>query len=468
MKRKREGPEHQNGTFQMSHKQENRMQLTLTTNKEEVMNKTYHKTFKSLTGAVVTVALALPLLFASARPAEAVGPGGTAAGTKIQNAVSVSYAESTTPVTASVTVVVNLVSSVSLSAVAPASQTIDSGTKATDYTLTITNTGNGTDTFSITDGTTPTSNLSGTFQLTVPANVSTHFTGTMSPYLLKLVGTIASQTVTSNTVVPVGNVDTTAIINTVTTVRINGSNYVVDSATATTLTLHTAVTLAAGDQIGEIVTLTYKNTTVDALVNNTSSGTFTHSLTATDDVGSSKNIDGNASASFTTAGGWVTTVEAGTLTITKYVRNSTSANTPKKADGAAGLENTDYTKIEFPTGTFYYTPMGATPASVKGTPADNLEYLIVIKDSNGGGVNNVILIDTIPTDFITLDPTTISLDKDGDKTFDATGIIIDPVIKYTAPVITVYAGTNGNGSTSTGGHIAKNGVSYVKYTAAIK
>lgn len=394
----------------------------------------------------------------------------TAAGTVLTNSVTVNYDDqggaAQTPVNASVNVTISLVGSVAWGS-APAGQNAGSGGALPGaYSLTLRNTGNGSDTFTITDGTTQSSvNLTaGTIAVTAPADEDA-----AAGYQLKLFGTISSGAGVFGgvtTAIPVGNLTVADLTAGVTTVRIGAGTYTVAAgSTATSLVVTgdaSANVAAAGVQIGEIVTVSY-NGSAGTLSGGTTSATHNHSLTST---GLSQN--GNPAAT-ATVNGWATTVQGATLTVNKYVRNLLNANGNTGGAGATAING----------GATYYT------GGVTGNPGDTLEYAIVIANSGGGNATDVVMEDTLPpyTNYVA---SSIQVDTNGDTTYDVTlpgsdteahdqvgGIVeTNTGVAATTAKIKVYAGTGGSetavgGYGGTGGTVAGGGSTVVLYRITI-
>lgn len=322
--------------------------------------------FRTALGALLLLAL---FAVAAAPKAEA----STSAGTQLTNAVTVNYKDSgniaQTPVTASVTVTVNLVGSVAWGT-APTAQDAGSGTAlSAAYTITLHNTGNGSDTFTIVDLTTNGTGL-GAGSFTISTTPATLF-GTISSGA----GSFAAAVTT----IPVSNL-TVADATSGKTIQIGTHTYTIaPGSTSTSLKVNgdaTADATGAGIQIGEVYTVTY-NGTVGTLTAGTANADHTHSLKAT---GTSQNGNTAATATSTT---WLTHVHGPSLTVTKYVRNATNANGNTTGTGSISLY-----------GNTYYT------AGVTGNPTDALEYVVIVKNTataTSGSATAVVFEDTFPT-----------------------------------------------------------------------
>lgn len=322
--------------------------------------------FRTSLGALLLLAL---FAVAAAPKAEA----STSAGTLLTDAVTVNYKDSgniaQTPVTASITVTVNLVGSVAWGT-APTAQDAGSGLALPSaYTITLHNTGNGSDTFTIVDGTTLGSGL-GAGSFTIATSPATLF-GTITSG----VGAFAAGVTT----IPVSNL-TVADATAGKTVQIGSHTYTIASGSDSThlkvSTDATADATGAGIQIGEVYTVTY-NGTAGTLTAGTANADYTHSLTAT---GTSQNSNAAATATSAT---WLTHVHGPSLTVTKYVRNVLNANGNSGAAGSTPL----YTST-------YYT------SGVKGNPGDTLEYVVIVKNTataTSGSATAVVFDDTFPS-----------------------------------------------------------------------
>jgi len=392
----------------------------------------------------------------------------TAAGTVLTNAVTVDYKDgggtAQTQLTASVNVTVSLVGGVAWGA-APVDQPTSSGDPlAAPYTVTLTNTGNGSDTFTIADGTTESSgNLTaGTFTTTPDED------GGTAGVQLTLFGTISSGAGvydgTTNTTIPVGNLTVGDLTATVTTVVINGNTYTVAAgSTSTSLVVAgdaSADVAAAGVQIGEIATVTYDGTTVGTLSGGTATATHDHSLTATGLA-----LDGNTAATANVT--WSTTVNNAVMTVTKYVRNATNANGNTNGVGPTVVNTVTY-----------YT------SGVTGNPGDTLEYAIVVANTGSGRGTDVIVTDTFPQ-FTAYVASSVTVDTNGDGTYDHTlgagdteasnevaGIVETDTGDALGTVLKVYAGVGGVEGAAyaggTGGEVAGAAQSVILYQLPIQ
>lgn len=404
------------------------------------------------------IAIAVAAVFAYTPAAHA----NTAAGTTITNNVTVNYADAggqaQTAVSNSVSITVSLVGAVAWGAVPPNADASSGAPLASAYTIQLTNQGNGSDTFTIADGTTEGAGLGGgTFASTPDEDGGT--AGTQ----ITLFGTVTSGAGAFGagvTTIPVSNLTLADLVVGTTQVVIGGSTFTVAAGSSATQLVVTGdasgVANAAGIQIGERATLTF-NGTVGTLTVGTASSTHTHNLTAT---GLSQN--GNTAAT-ALSGNWTTTVYNATLTVDKYVRNVGNAN-GNPAPGSGTTVN----------GAEYWA------SGVTGNPGDTLEYAVVISNSNQGLATVVLFQDTLPA-FTGLVGGQTAVDTTGDGTYDhpgttgdteandqANGIIeTDTGVASTATSLTVYAGTGGDETTNAGGSIAGSSSCIIKYQVTI-
>ena len=411
------------------------------------MKTTYVHSPPGFLRTVLTTLALLALLAVSVFILPGIAQANSAAGTTITNSVTVDYDDAggspQTQVAASVDVTVSLVGSVSWGA-APAGQSASSGAALPSaYTITLQNTGNGSDTFTVTDGTTESSvNLSaGSFTVTPDED------GGTAGVQITLFATVSSGAGVFGggvTTIPVGNLTLGDLVPGTTQVVIGGSTFTVAAGSSATQLVVTgdasALVGGAGVQIGEIATATY-NGSVGTL---TGAGpeTHDHDLTAT---GLSQ--DGNPAATATSAT-WQTTVSGAALTVTKYVRNVSNAN--GNTGGVGG------TTVNGGADTFY-------TGGVTGNPGDTLEYAVVIANTGGGNATDVVFVDTLSA-FTTYVGSSVSVDTNGDNAYDVTlpGSETEAdneggIVTVSGSVITVYAGTGGSEDTDTGGQIAGGG-----------
>lgn len=370
------------------------------------------------------------------------------AGTTISNQASVTYAESAIAVDSNIVdVTVNLVSGLTWldATLSPATDTVGNG-GAVSYTVDLQNTGNGTTTATITDGTTQVLASLGAGSWNIAPN---------APVLVGAISSGAGVLGAGVTTIPVSNLATASLVVGTTRVLINGNEYIVAAgSTATGLVVTgdaTADAAAAGVQIGEVRSITFSGT-AGTLVDPDLDENHVHAMTATDDVGGNLNSDGNPAATdITTA--WNTRVVAGALTVAKYSRNVSNA--------VVGV-----TSIVYDGNTYYQS--GVTGNSAFGAvPADTLEYLVVISNAGPGSATDVQMSDAIST-FLALDTASVDIDTDGDGTFDVVDAAANDAAGYSAPTLTVYAGVGGSLTTVTGGSVAAAAVTAIRYQAAIQ
>ena len=394
----------------------------------------------------------------------------TAAGVTLTNSVTVDYNDAGGTAqpqeTATVDVTVDHLPSAAWGTV-PADQTANSGgTLPGAYSITLTNTGNGSDTYTLTESSVDACTVAGT--LTNDA-----FALTPTPTTL---GATVISSVTSTTEFGVPDDSNTADsitrdIEVGDMVLINGD--VVEIATVTenspagttTITLASALSAApsVGDQVGEQISVSLGANGAAGTISGagaTSVCTHTHTLNAAGSTATGGNTETDQdSATF------ITTVEGVTLAVAKFVRNVT---TPAKNTGAAAITyaGEDY----FATG------------AVSGNPSETLEYLVVITNSSGGDASGVEFNDTLPN-FTTYVASSNAVDTDGadggtpgtgeafevtaEDEADTTGIVTQ-----SGSTIQVFAGTGGSEATDTGGGItdvgtAPNNKSAIRYQVTI-
>lgn len=376
------------------------------------------------------------------------------AGTSISNVATVSYNEGPPVSSPPVVVTVSLVGGLAWidTSLTPVTLTVGSG-GAVSYTADLQNTGNGTTTVSITDGTT---------QVAASLGAGTWAIAPNNPTLYGAISNAAATNDGTNTTIPVDYHNVGAL---------TAGDRVMFGATATTVVSWTANTLVvagvhaigAGTQIGEIVSVTFSGN-AGTLVAPDLDENHLHAMTATDDVGTGVNADGNPAASDTInsdgTNPWYTRVIAGSLTVLKYSRNATSA-----AGNPAAVADITYAGVD-------YWLIGVKGTSAYGAAtADTLEYLVVISNAGPGDATDVQMTDAISA-FLALDTTSIDIDKNGDGDFGDAGetdAIANDGATYAAPNLTVYAGVGGVASTTTGGTItAAAAQSAIRYQAAIQ
>jgi uncharacterized repeat protein (TIGR01451 family) len=410
------------------------------TNKENEMNSKQQKPRGPFFATLITALALIVLTTGSAFAA-------LSAGTTISNQASVTYAESAIAVDSNIVdVTVNLVSGLAWldATLNPATDTVGNG-GAISYTVDLQNTGNGTTTATITDGTTQAASLgAGTWSILPNA-----------PVLVGAISSGAGVPGAGITTIPVSNLATASLVVGTTRVLINGTEYLVAAgSTATALVVTgdaTADAAAAGVQIGEVRSITFSGT-AGTLVAPDLDENHVHAMTATDDVGGNLNSDGNPAATdITTA--WNTRVVAGALTVAKYSRNVSNA--------VIGV-----TSIVYDGNTYYQS--GVTGNSAFGAvPADTLEYLVVISNAGPGNATDVQMSDAIST-FLALDTASVDIDTDGDGTFDVVDAAANDAAGYSAPTLTVYAGVGGSLTTVTGGSVAAAAATAIRYQATIQ
>lgn len=413
------------------------------------------------------IALALIWVASAATPADAL----VAAGTSIDNQATVSYNEGADVPSNTVSTTVNLVSGLAWDDITlnPVSQSTGSASLLPlVYTADLINLGNGATTATITDGTTQ----------AVPANLTAGtwtINGVASP-AIPLGGTVSTGPGVvngANTDIPISNALASGIVAT-DIVRIGSTNYNVVSVVAGTLTIDSnagGIVGTAGIQIGEVVEVTFNGTT-GTLQNSSLSELHLHAMLATDELGGAggnggNNADGNPAATDTInsdgTNAWQTSVVAGALSITKYVRNATTDN--------AG------TAPAFPYDGNNYYLAGVTgnsdPDGAGALVGDTLEYLIVITNAGPGSATDVTVTDDISA-FLGLTTTSVDIDADGDGTFigasDVTDALNNDGAAVTGTVLTVYAGVGGSAAGPNGGTIDFDGTptSAVRFQAAIQ
>ncbi|MBE0500776.1 MAG: hypothetical protein IBX47_04970 [Desulfuromonadales bacterium] len=412
--------------------------------RSSIMTKQIFKKSGPLLGII---AAALIWVASAATPADAL----VAAGTTISNQATVSYLEGADANSNIVNTTVNLVSGLAWddTSLSPTTQSVGSNIAVSNYTADLLNLGNGTTVVTISDGTTQ----------NVPANL-TAGAWVISPNNPTLIGTVSSAAATdngTNTTIPVSNLNNATIVNGTTQVHIGGATgtyYTVFSSSQTELVVVGVVAVPTGTQIGEVITVTF-NGDAGALQNSSLSELHLHAMTATDDIGGGVNSDGNPAATDTISSDgtnlWQTSVIAGALAITKYVRNVTTGNA---GTGAA-----------FAYDGFNYYLTGVTGNST----TDTLEYLIVISNAGPGDATDVTVTDDI-NPFLTLTTTSVDIDTNGDGIFDRVDAVNNDGASITGTVLTVYAGVGGTAAGTTGGAIVFDATptSAVRFQAAIQ
>ncbi len=390
----------------------------------------------------------------------------TAAGEVLTNSASISYSDAAGSGSYndadSVNVTVDHLPSVAWGSAPGSGQTIDASTGLANpyYAITLTNTGNGADSYSITD--TPTG---------LPACAGTLGAHSFSAPAQDLGGTVtlggSAGGATTITVPDDGSADgvTRGIANLETIVI--GSDVVAVSgivegvpAGTTTITFAPALTapVLAGVQVGERVDYVFGATGAAGTLTGAASCVYTHSLAA---LGSTE-TGGNTAGSDTVTG-WATTVESSELTVTKYVRNDTDTGKNPVFNGA-----TDITYL----GVEYYA------AGVSGNTLQTLTYLVVISNDSGGNTTDVRFSDSMPN-FTTYTPGSIRVDTDGNETWDQSIGVPGPglesegagdgIVVVSGNNITVYAGSGGTDASGSedGGDITDSSTAPLNKSAVI-
>jgi uncharacterized repeat protein (TIGR01451 family) len=409
---------------------------------------------------------------------------GTIGGTNITNTVTLNYDDAggtgQATETDSVAVLVNNVPVV-LWDTAPTDQTTGSGDFLQDgaglntpYNLTLTNAGNVSEIYALSDNTTE--SCSGTGSLTA---TNFQFRDAANAPLTSIalgVGTLTAEAANGDTVITVQPDATNDSVSNGLSV---GSRVIIDTVNypsgtfntavitaidetdplATLITIDTALSLVSnipvGTAIGEQADISFglndggSNLDVVGTITADTSCTHAHSINADgDSTANGGNSDSTADVTFTT------TVEATALTVQKLVRNDTDAT---KNTGT--VVTTDW-------GNFYADGVSANPGEVLG-------YLLVVDNASGGDATNVVVADTLPL-FTTLVTGQVSLDTNGNGTFDVllSGESIaqdDGVIWLDGRDLTVYAGVGGsdNSTTPSGGEVAGGSKSAVLFQVTV-
>ena len=364
----------------------------------------------------------------------------TASNAEIVNTATIDYDDASgndqTDIPASVTVTVTHVEAApTLSA--PADDTTPS-TVSVDYTYTITNNSNGLDTYNLTE--TDTANDAG-ITTPVPAVFRDALdAGDITSIDLGATSLAVDAVATDTTIIVPNDGTADASQNGIEvgdTINIGGELVVVTVVTDTgagtdTITFGPALAgpHAIGVQVGEVGTFIYRPTPVTSV----SGDTVTLQVTAT---------DGGANSD---ADSTITTVTLITLTVTKYVANTTAAVV------GGGSTITVNTGLGAGNITYYTT-------NVTGDPGDVLEYVIGIANAAGSGTaTDVIITDPVPnftaqTGNIALDPGT------GTWSNVATTADNGDFGEADATTVVIYAGTGGDDTAAgvgagTGGSLA--------------
>jgi hypothetical protein len=367
-----------------------------------------------------------------------------AANTQIINSATLSYNDGsgTKTATASVTVTVVLVASAPTIVAGTAQTTSYSGTATLTDSYTVTGTANGPDTYNITAAVSGSTNTSG-----AAANP------TAVPPTVSLGGTVTTAGSTATVIVVpsdgVANNNLNGIVVGATVV-INGDVRTVtaisDNASGTsTITLNAALSGGApgtGVLVAEqkVVTTTVTPGTI------TSSGT---DVTVSDKVTITSVTVSSVTA--TSALAVLNTFTSGAATLTKYVRNVSTAS----GTGTAYVYNS----------TNYYS------AGVMAKPGDVLEYVLVATNSSTtGSVSASVVTDSLPTSYVAFTKgaypgsTDVTYVNDSGTasylTANGTG-----AANYSAPTLTVYIGTGA--TNSAGGTIPANKSELVLYRVTL-
>jgi len=366
----------------------------------------------------------------------------TASNTQIINNATLSYDDGTGTKTASasVTVTVALIPSAPVVAPGPPQTTpyTGPGTPLTN-TFTVTAAANGPDTYDITSAIsgTPTNTSGAAANIPVPASVTLGATVTLTGSTTTAI--IVPSDGLSNASVNGIELGSTVVIGTET--RTVAS--VTDNAAGTsTINLSAVLTTAPGAGI-----LVAEQETVQVVV---TSGTITAAGT---DITVAKEITVTSTTSpnpAVTSGTVTDTYTSGLATLTKYVRNTSTAS-------GSG------TSITYGGNTYYL-------ANVTARPGETLEYLLVANNSGTGTVSSSTINDALPTTFVSLrsgmypSARDVTYDNNGTVTY-LTSAAADDEATYAAPTLTVNIGA---GATSAlGGTIASGVTVRVLYQATV-
>jgi len=399
--------------------------------KEKKLNmKTYEKTCSCLL-------IILWFAFCSVASAWAT----TAANTQIINQASLSYNDGsgTKTATASVTVTVSLVASAPTIVAGTAQTTSYSGSATQTDSYTVTASANGPDTYNVTAAVSGFSNTSGAAAnptvLTVSLGATVTVAGSSSTVIVVPSDGVANNSL--NGIVVGATVVINGDVRTVTAISDNASG-------TSTITLNAALSGGApgtGVLVAEQKVVT---TTVTP-------GTIT--LPGTDVTVSDKVTITSATASSVTAtsGAVLNTFTSGVATLSKYVRNVSTAS----GTGTAYVYNS----------TNYYS------AGVTAKPGDVLEYVLVATNSSTtGSVSASVVTDSLPTSYVAFKTgaysgsTDVTYVNDSGAasylTANGTG-----AANYSVPTLTVYIGTGA--TNSAGGTIPANKSVLVLYRATV-
>jgi len=365
-----------------------------------------------------------------------------AANTQIINNATLSYNDGTgtKTATASVTVTVVLVPSAVNIVAGTAQSTSYSGSATLTDSYTVTATANGPDTYNITAAVSGSTNTSGAgavptaSSMTLGATVTT--TGSTATVIVVPSDGVANNNL--NGIVVGATVVINGDVRTVTAI--------VDNASGTsTITLNTALSggaPGAGVLVAEqkVITTTVTPGTI------TSAGT---DVTVSDKATVTSATTPSVTA--TSINAVLNTFTSGVATLTKYVRNVSTAS----GTGTAYVYNS----------TNYYS------AGVTAKPGDVLEYVLVATNASAtGSVSASVVTDSLPTSYVAFTKGAYSGNTDvtyvNDSgaasylTANGTG-----AANYSAPTLTVYIGTGA--TSSAGGTIPANKSVLVLYRATV-
>ncbi|MDX8411964.1 MAG: hypothetical protein R8K46_08895 [Mariprofundaceae bacterium] len=338
----------------------------------------------------------------------------------IRNTVTVSYDDTSgTPqsaITASVDITVNLVTAQALLS-APVDQSTDPATTVI-YSYAITSQANGPESYNLAAALSESANISGsTVTIRNDTDTTTISTTTLGGTSVATAGTIAAAGTTA-IIVPADSANNGTVNGIHTgssTVVINGAEYTVASvddsnggvANATSIITVNGNGAAATVAVGDLIT--ERHIFLVKIVPGTVTATIDQTITVDVDAQDS----GAVFATVTDQ--TVTTVTVATLSVVKYVANTSnpvvgggSSVTLDTGNGAGSIT--------------YYT------SGVTGNPGDTLEYVIEVSNAAGGSTaTDVILTDPVPA-FTTYTAGTMRLDPgtgvfggaaDGDTDNDA-------------------------------------------------
>lgn len=360
----------------------------------------------------------------------ALGQAMTASNTRITNTVTVNYADAAgvaqTALEASVQISVNLVPSAPL-VVFPANQDFTAENTSYNLTYIITATANGPDTYVL--GTVDTRNNMDDDAAATTPSVTLGATSIASPasagqntLVVPFDGNDSDSAINGIQVGDTIVIDPTGVAEVAVVTAIDESNGPLGNTVTITVADPLVNSFAYGIMIGERQEVTQVITT-DSV---TAGVTGTHSLITT----VSSQTDNGIFIEQTTA--TVLTVRRPGLEVNKYVRNVT---TPVSGADAITLG-----------GNTWYA------SGVSGNPADVMEYLIVVNNSDpdAGNATGIVIVDPIPQ-FTTFVSGTVSLDATGTGTFVSQSDDVDSgsAAEFDASgngVLYVYAGLGGDDS----------------------